>query len=283
VSDAQRLRFVQLDVGGTAGLDEGRYLAREPERVLVIRVANAPTPTRRRLRRSKPRDAEPEGRRPAVPLTTLTAIKPQPLGTEEDANRWLERCRAEPEARELELEWALQLVNAAVQAQREATLDPFLADVSAAHALAVRIGFGDGEALAEGRYERAIDLPGAERRPRTEALAPQETIAAVLGGRQALDACTGALLRARADLDAGRTRDAALQLRIGVAALLADRDRYGAANQAEDVAALEERSSAVRAAAEAALRGGLAPDRVAEVAETLKLCERVLRRRRAYG
>jgi hypothetical protein len=175
------------------------------------------------------------------------------------------------------------LINAAVQAQRTATLDPFLADVSAQHALAVRIGFGDGEALADGRYERAIDLPGAERRPRTEALAPQETIAAVLGGRRPLDACTGALLRARADLDAGRHRDAALQTRIGLAALLADRDQFGAPNQAEDLAVLEGRAAAVKSTAEEALRGGLATDRVAELAQTLKLCERVLRRRRAYG
>ena len=44
----------------------------------------------------------------------------------------------------------------------------------------------------------------------------------MLGGRERVDVCETLLLRARADLDAGREREAALQLRVGLEALLAE-------------------------------------------------------------
>ena len=47
-------------------------------------------------------------------------------------------------------------------------------------------------------------------------------MAAVLGGREQVDVCETLLLRARADLDAGREREAALQLRVGLEALLVE-------------------------------------------------------------
>ena len=46
----------------------------------------------------------------------------------------------------------------------------------------------------------------------------------MLGGRERIDACETLLLRARADLDAGRDREAALQLRVGLEALLVELD-----------------------------------------------------------
>ena len=54
--------FVQLELAGTVGLEDGRYLGREPERVLVVRVADAPPQPRRRLGRAKPKNADPEAR-----------------------------------------------------------------------------------------------------------------------------------------------------------------------------------------------------------------------------
>jgi hypothetical protein len=250
--------------------------------VLVIRVAGAPPGPRRRLRKPKPTDAAPVSET-TVPVTRLTAVDPQSIGDEVAARSWLAALREDPEALEARIDDALRLVNAAIHAQRAATLDPALPDVSAAHALAVRVGYGDGEGLADGNWEEAIELPGAERRKRVEALAPQERIAAVLGGREVPDAATGALLRARGDLAAGRTRDAALQLRVGLEAMLADRDTFGGRGQAEDIAALEQRKGVTGDGANEALAGTLGEERVTELDETLQLCERVLRRRRAYG
>ena len=62
------------------GLEDGRYLGREPERVLVVGVADAPPPPRRRLGRAKPRDSDPAAPRTPVPVTTLTAIRTEELG-----------------------------------------------------------------------------------------------------------------------------------------------------------------------------------------------------------
>jgi hypothetical protein len=110
---------------------------------------------------------------------------------------------------------------------------------------------------------------------------PQERVAAVLGGRERPDVCETLLLRARADLDAGRQREAALQLRVGLEALLAElgglKDDAG---HAEDVATLRENRREAVAAAEAALAGELPPERLVQVEALLGICERVLRRRR---
>jgi hypothetical protein len=210
-------------------------------------------------------------------------IRPEPLGDAEAAAGWLARIRQDDDAIDRELGDALRTANLALHAQRTATLDPFLADVAAEHALAVRIGYGEGEALADGRWSEAVELPRGTRRRRLESLAPQERIAGVLGGRETLDPATGAILRARADLDAGRMRDVALQLRIGLEALLADRSSFSGPGQEEDIAALGERRRETGEAANAALRGELADSQTESVAHTLHLAERVLRRRRAYG
>ena len=132
-------------------------------------------------------------------------------------------------------------VNRAIHAHRTAALDPHVTDLSLPGSLAVRVGYGDGEALADGRWDEAIELPGESRKGRYEMLAPQERVAAILGHHEPVDAATSALLRARADADASRLRDAALQLRVGLEAMLADRQAFGAEGQAEDLAVLGER------------------------------------------
>ncbi len=266
------------------GLEDGRYLGREPERVLVVGVADAPPKPRRRISRAKPKDADPEADAPLVPVTTLTAIAAdRELGEEEAARTWLATVRADPEAIAAEISEALLLINRAVHAHRAAALDPQIADVGAGGALALRIGFGTGDELAEGRYSEAIDVPHSERRRRAEVLRPQERVAEVLGGRSAVAACELLLIRARADLDAGRGREAALQVRVGLEALLAEREALAAPDQDDDFAALGERRTITGEAANEALAGELDGERAAEVAETLRICERVLRRKRALG
>jgi hypothetical protein len=265
------------------GLEDGRYLRRDPEAVLVVQVVDAPKQPRRRLGRAKLKDADPRAEPAPVPLTTLTAIRPQDLGDEQAAQGWLAGARDDPEAIAGEISEALLLVNLAVHAHRASALDPQIPDVGAGGALAVRIGFGTGDDLAEGRYSAAIDIPQSERRRRAEVLRPQERVAEVLGGRSAVAACELLLIRARGDLDAGRTREATLQVRVGLEAMLAERAALDTADQEADFAALEERRSITGEAANEALAGELGTDRADEVAETLRICERVLRRKRAFG
>jgi hypothetical protein len=103
----------------------------------------------------------------------------------------------------------------------------------------------------------------------------------MLGGREHPDACETLLLRARADLDAGRDREAALQLRVGLEALLVEMaGALADPGHEEDMGALRERRSEAGAAANAALQGPLSEVERQQVEELLKLSERVLRRRR---
>jgi hypothetical protein len=89
------------------------------------------------------------------------------------------------------------------------------------------------------------------------------------------------MLRARADLDAGRTREAALQLRVGLEALLVElKGALEDADHEEDMGTLNARRAEAGDAANAALTGELDPGRAAHVRELLELSERVLRRRR---
>lgn len=250
--------------------------------MLVVTIAGAPQPPRRRLRKARPKDADPD-ERATVPLTTLTAIRPEPLGEEEQARAWLAALRDDEDGLGDYAREAAVFVNRAIHAHRTAALDPDVRDISLPGSLAVRIGYGDGEALADGRWDEAAELPGDARKGRYETLAPQERVAAIIGHHEPVDAATGALLRARSDVEAERLRDAALQLRVGLEAMLADTEAFGASGQKDDLAALGERRRVTGEAANAALRGELADEQAAATLETLAICERVLRRRKAYG
>jgi hypothetical protein len=276
------LPFVQLEVAGTVGLEDGRYLGRDPERVLVVRTANPPSPPRRRLSRAKPKDADPAASPPPVPMTTLTVITPEPLGDEPAASSWLEAQRRDQDAVEDGVRAALELANQAIHAHRAAVADPTIPDVGAEAALTVRVGYGEGDALADGHYTEAIELPTSERRQRrSDALRPTERVAGVLAGRESVAACELLLLRARADVDAGRDREAALQIRTAVAALLAERTSFDASGQGADIEALKGSQEAVNSVGEAALAGDLSADQVETATAALRVSERVLRRQRA--
>ena len=214
-------------------------------------------------------------------MTTITVIRPDRFSDPDAASRWLAGLRDDRDEMDREVDEALTVANRALHAYRTAAMDPQLPEISAEHALAVRIGHGLGDELVDGKWAEAVDVPPGARRRRSEVLRPQERVAEVLAGRDQITPYESLLLRARADLDGGRVRDAALQLRVGLESLLAElRERTGS-RQAEDLTRLEGRRRQTGEAANEALRGDLGPERTAEVTETLELCERVLRRRLA--
>jgi hypothetical protein len=103
----------------------------------------------------------------------------------------------------------------------------------------------------------------------------------VLGGHERIDACETLLLRARADLDAGRRREAALQLRVALEAMLVElAGALADPGHETDMAALEARRAEAGAAANLALRGDLDDEQERSVRELVEIAERVLRRRR---
>lgn len=268
---------------------DGRYLARageggEEESVLVLQRLGVPASRGRRRRRSSAADPEPA---PLV-LSRATAIRAfAPFAGEEEAARWLdEACEAEDTVDVL-AEEALTLLNRALHAQAVAAANPRTRmELSAKEAERVLIGYGSGEETADGRFSEArqVDVGlhhGSRRRQREDDLRPQERVAAILRGRERLDASETLLLRARTDLDAGRDREAALQLRVGLEALLVElKGALADPGHDRDMGALQARRSEVGDAANAALQGELSEDQRLRVEELLETCERVLRRRR---
>lgn len=249
--------------------------------VLVVETYGAPYPARRRLRRAKPQAAESAGAAD-VPVTRLMVVVAAEI--EGDAEAWLEGVRIDESARDALVDRGLACVKRAVAARRITAADVSIADPSGDAALAIRIGFGQGDELVERHWEQAIDLPRDTRKAtRSEALRPQERMAALLGLRDTPLACEELVIRARADVEAARGREAALQVRVGLEALLAERERLTGHGQEEDLGALAERRKITGDAANEALRGSLQAERAAEVEETLAICERVLRRRAAHG
>lgn len=198
-----------------------------------------------------------------------------------EAQSWL--GDASPEA----LGESLATVNRVLHAHRVAAADPAARDVGLEGALVARLGYGSGEQVADGRWEEAVEVPsgGGGRGRRAAALRPQERLAALLGGRDSALACEDLVLRARADLDAGRLREAALQVRVALEAALGELDGPAgrAADMAERLAELRERRSAIGDAANQALAGPLTEDAATAVRETTERLEAALRARSAAG
>lgn len=277
-------RFVQVEVPWSLGPDDGRYVVRrhageQPEHVLVLATLGAP---RRRLvggRRARSAAPEPG----AAPVTTgrATVVPATELRDEDEARRWLGAADHEEE-----LAAALRVLNRALHAHRVALADPHARELGRDDLLVARVGFGAGEQVADGRWSEALELAatGDRRRRRTAALRPQERLAAILGGRDAALACELLVLRARADLDAGREREAALQLRAALEAALGElvawRDRGDLAARLEELGRLRPTAEAV---AGAALRHGLSAAEAAEAQRILGRLEAVLRARSAAG
>jgi hypothetical protein len=280
--------FVQFDFAGTLPLADGRYLLRDEdgEMVLVVRTVGAPRAEGRQRRRRRAREVEPGAEASPLPLVRVTAIRAfAPFEEEDEARRWLEEATEADETVEVLVGEGIGLLNHALHVRAVAGADPHANQLPPEQAVAVRLGYGSGEETAEGEFSagREIDLRAAasRRRRRQEELAPQERLAAVLGGREGIDVCETLLLRARADLGAGRLRESALQLRIGLEALLVElRGTVSDPGHERDMATLEERRGEAKAIAAAAIEGELSTDQQEAAKELLEVAERILRRRR---
>ncbi len=231
-------------------------------------------PARQRRRERRPRDVsevEPE----AVPTARATVVRAEAFGSAEAAAAWLDSLREDDEALDAELSAALRVLNRALRAHRAARADPYVAELSAERALVVRAGYGSGETVAEGRFAEALELPrpGAARVKRSMEW-PEERFAALLGAREHALVAEELVLRARADLNAGRPREAALQARVALEALIAGLG---------DAGELAGHRGAVGNAANAALAGDLDEAGVEALGEAVRAMEAALRRHRLGG
>ena len=210
-----------------------------------------------------------------MPVTTsrATVIDAAPLADQAAAEEWARQADDD----ELTAA-AVRVLNRALQAQRVATGDPYLREVGRDQALVVRVGFGAGDDVADGRWIDAHEAAPPKAPRRRAALSPQERLAALLGRKETALACEELALRARADLDAGRNREAALQLRVALETALAELgdDQSSLANRLAD---LRERQAPVTQAAKAAAAGDISAEQVEAVSDALKRLEATLRAR----
>jgi hypothetical protein len=279
--------FAQFEFAGTLAVPDGRYVVRDDgrERVLVLETLGAPAPPRRR--RKRPREAEAGAPPASLPLSRATAVRAsEAFDAEEEAARWLEQASGDEEAVDALVAEGIGLLNRALHVHAVASGDPHAQALTPRGAVAVRLGYGSGEQVASGEFSAAREVdtqagPATRRQQRAEELRPQERLAAVLGGREQFDACETLVLRARADLDSGREREASLQLRVGLEALLTElRGALADPGHEEDMAALNGRRHEAGELANAALSGELKGEQAAQVRELIETCERILRRRR---
>jgi hypothetical protein len=208
-----------------------------------------------------------------VPTSRITVVRAKPFESLDQAVAWLARLRKEPGDLMGAATDAAREVNRFLRAHRAAATDPYAREVSPEHALVVRVGYGDGDQVAEGQYAAAYELP---RKPalsrKREDLSPAERLAALMGGKDQQLACEELVLRARADIDAGRPREAALQARVALEAAIAELGDEGAGLAAD--------RGPVGDAANAALEGDPEEELQAAVTQAVARIEFALRRRR---
>jgi hypothetical protein len=218
-----------------------------------------------------------------VLTSRATLVDAAPIEDPATAQRWLRTADLAGLAAD-----GVRRLNRVLHAHRIASADACAHEVALGQALVARVGYGSGEHVADGSWDEARELPrssdGGGARPRSGALRPQERLAALLAGRDAVLACEELALRARADLDAGRAREAALQLRAAFDAALAELEPWReAAGLADRLDELSDRCDEVRGAAGAALQGGLSGGQIESVRSVLGRLEAALRARTAGG
>jgi hypothetical protein len=293
--------FVQMEFPWILGPPDGRYLLRahqdgEPERVVVLGTlasrrsgAGRQRPGSRPsiLRRSGGVQAAPEPE--PVSTTRVTVIDPISLSAENQARAWLEDLNGDHDVLA-----TVAVINRVLHAHRIAAADPYVHEVSPAQALTIRAGWGEGEQVADGRWLHAHELPwtgqargsgGSLRggRARSLALRPQERLAELLGARSRTLLCEELALRARLDIDQGRTTHAALELDRALA--MAPIELRGEARQdlAIRIAELEQLHAGVVEQAEGALAEGAWEPDADVLTHALERLEAALRARSATG
>jgi hypothetical protein len=169
----------------------------------------------RRVRR-RPRAVEPG--KPGPVSVTVVTVTGEHVGDESEGSAWLREMTRDRKLGADEVRAATRIVNRALSALRAGAGDPLVHEIGASRALAIRLGHGSGDQLAEGSWTEASELP-QPRRGRLDDVDPQSRIAAVLAGRDEVHPAETLMLRARLDAEQGREGEAVYGLRAARAAL----------------------------------------------------------------
>lgn len=274
-------------MAGSLSLDDGRYLIRSgpAERVLVTETEGALPPARRRRRR--PRKVTVTDAPVTVSIAVVTVIRAdRPFDSETAAATWLDQLE-DPDFTGDVLDDAIRTLDRARAADATTAGVPFGTPTGLNDLLAAKIGYGEGELVASGRFTEALDVDarggtGSKRRERMTRTGTLAQTAAVLGGREELTACEALIPRIRFDLETGN--EAAAFLAIAPAAGATIRELEFAVEDdghEQDLDRLEELLPSLHEISERA--GQVEEDRASDrerLIEALELAERVIRRRR---
>jgi hypothetical protein len=179
-----------------------------------VQELDAPRPQRRGRRRPRPVEPAEPGE---VPITRVT-VTGVSLADASSGSTWLKETLRDRQRGAQELRDATRIVNRALNAVRAEARDPLVQEIGATKALAIRLGHGTGDELAEGRWTEASQLP-QQRRGRLEDVDPQTRVAAVLAGRDEVHPAETLMQRARLDAQHGRDAEARYGVRAARAAL----------------------------------------------------------------
>jgi hypothetical protein len=149
---------------------------------------------------------------------TRVTITGATFATAGEGSAWLTEVTADRSRGADEVRRATRTLNRALVALRAAAEDPLVQEVGASRALAIRLGHGSGDELAEGRWSEAREIP-RPRRGRLDDVEPQSRVAAVLAGRDEVHPAETLILRARLDAEQGREAEARYGMRAAIAAL----------------------------------------------------------------
>jgi len=275
------------------GPPDGRYLLRradddawqvaagaKPEATHVLVFATVSAERRRSRRSARQRVAAPaptDLTATPVSIQRVTVIDASvPFEHDAAAKRWL------ADAGEADLGGDLATLDQVLRTFGAVTSDPYVRAPGRDELLVARIGFGDGDEVAYGKWSDARELLAATpHQKRSKVLEPQARLAAALGQRTPLLLCEELVVRARTDLDAGRPRTAALQLTVTLDAALSELEPQMATDMDARITELAAQLETVTNAATAALRGALAPAQLESVSFTLGRIEAALRARAA--
>lgn len=245
-------------------------VAGKPTHVLLFATLGA-APRHRRRRRQRPAEPEPEPSLVTTGRVTVIAAG-EPFVDAAVAARWLAT------AGEDQLAEHLRILTRSLHSFQVITADPYAEPVGRDQLLVARIGYGEGEEVADGKWTEARELlTGRARVKRSRILEPQSRLAAALGQRLPVLICEELALRARRDLDGGRSRTAAIQLKAALSAALAELAAVSAL--ASRVAELTELADEVSLVAARALSGDLVEADVERVRFTQGRLEAALRAR----
>ena len=277
--------FVQFEFTHALGPDPGRYVLSGEAGdagttsaqgignadLMLVQVVGARAASEGGIIRRRTRVARAGKDTDPVPLALVMVIRATAkAGSDRDAQALLRKLDSSEVEQETWIAAALDDLNLAIRAYRAASVDPYVTEVTRVDPRRVRIGYGTGAEVHDGDWSAAITVPAprAPRLSRGDRLGPTEAVAGVLSRRAfALD-CEDLAMRALLDVDRGRTRAAAVQLRAAFELFWAEiSNEISPADVAKRIEALRGREQVVTDLAERGLR---------EAADSADLGEKVV-------